>query len=273
MLKFAVFIILVAPVALFADRPINVPFLQQAPTIDGDLSEWKDFAHNDGLWDMRRIAETSFYALDRGARNRLTNHGNEQHISDDLSARYYIAWDKKNLYFGAEVYDNINDSNDPEPADKRWYFNDAICWFMEGPRDRANERFGQGDNAFCFTAAKQRAPHHAWWRHGTDTQTYVEEPIPKASVDYTVKMNPWGQDKGNFVLEARVDLASTFGQSDSRWSAPQIGDEYSMEIVHTDPDGGDYGGHFMIYGNGDDDNTWELMVLVGPRQPLERLSE
>ena len=94
MLRFAVFI-LFAPALLFADRPINVPFLQKAPTIDGDLSEWKDVAHNDGLWDMRRIAETSFYALDRGARNRLTDHGNEAHISEDLSARYYIAWDKK----------------------------------------------------------------------------------------------------------------------------------------------------------------------------------
>ena len=43
---------------------INVPFLQQAPTIDGDLSEWKDYAHNDGVWDMRRIAATSFYTRD-----------------------------------------------------------------------------------------------------------------------------------------------------------------------------------------------------------------
>ena len=51
----------------FADMNINVPFLQQAPTIDGDLSEWKDYAHNDGVWDMRRIAATSFYTLDGGA--------------------------------------------------------------------------------------------------------------------------------------------------------------------------------------------------------------
>ncbi len=273
MLLLALYAVLLAPIALFADRPINTPFLQSTPAIDGDLSEWKDFAHNDGLWDMRRIAETSFYSLDRGARNRLTDHGGEPPISDDLSARYYIAWDDKNFYFGAEVHDNINDTQDPEPADKRWYFNDAICWFMEGPRDRANERFGQGDNAFCFVATSQRAAHHAWWRHGTQDQTYIEEPIPQASVDVSVRMNPWGQSKGDFILEARVDLSSTFGKSDPRWQAPQVGDEYSMEIVHTDPDGGDYGGHFMIYGNGDDDNTWEHMILVGPRQPLERLSE
>ena len=36
---------------------------------------------------------------------------------------------------------------------------------------------------------------------------------------------------------------------------------YSLEIVHTDPDGGWYGGHFLIYGRGDDDSTWGRMVL------------
>ena len=275
-------ILLLLPLGLYADMDLNVPFLEEAPKIDGDLSEWKDLAHNDGLWDMRRIAESSFYTLDRGARNRLTDHGDEPHLSEDLSARYYIAWDDKNLYFGAEVNDNVNDLEDPVPVedfdghvlyDSRWYFKDAICWFMEGPRDAANEQFGQGDNAFCFTASPKHTPKNAWWRHGAPKENYIEEPIPASSVDYTVKMNPWGESKGDFILEARVDMASTFGQSDPRWQAPQVGDEYSMEIVHTDPDGGTYGGHFMIYGNGDDDITWGRMILVGPREAIGRLTE
>ena len=54
----------------------------------------------------------------------------------------------------------------------------------------------------------------------------------------------------------------------SAWSYGRRGDEYSMEIVHTDPDGG----HFMIYGNGDD-NTWGRMILVGPHEPIGRLAE
>ena len=41
-------------------------------------------------------------------------------------------------------------------------------------------------------------------------------------------------------------------------------------LVHTDPDGGDYGGHFLIYGRGDDDATWGRMRLVGPVAPIER---
>ena len=42
-------------------------------------------------------------------------------------------------------------------------------------------------------------------------------------------------------------------------------------IVHTDPDGGGYGGHFMIYG--DNDATWGRMIMVGQQRPIERLSE
>ena len=29
----------------------------------------------------------------------------------------------------------------------------------------------------------------------------------------------------------------------------------------------------MIYGNGDDDNTWGRMILVGPREPIGLLAE
>ena len=53
-------------------------------------------------------------------------------------------------------------------------------------------------------------------------------------------------------------------------SPVQVSVMYGLEIVHTDPDGGDYGGHFLIYGHGDDDSTWGRMVLTGPIQPIER---
>ena len=79
-------------------------------------------------------------------------------------------------------------------------------------------------------------------------------------------MDPWGRSEADFSLEARADMAATFGRSDPRWTAPQIGDVYSVEIVQTDPDGGPYGGHFIIiYGSGDDDSTWGKLILVGPQ--------
>ena len=76
-------------------------------------------------------------------------------------------------------------------------------------------------------------------------------------------MNPWGDREADFVLEARVHMATTFSQSDPNWTPPRIGDTYGLEIVHTDPDGGEYGGHFLVYGKGDDDATWGEMVLNG----------
>src|SRR5262249_48611691 len=138
------------------------------------------------------------------------------------------------------------------------------------PADETSERFGAGDNAFCFVIDPAKPVHGAWWRHGTPTATYVEEPIPESAVRYAIRMDPWERGKGDFVLEARVALAPTLGRSDPRWHPPQPGDVYRLEIVHTDPDGGSYGGHFLLYGQGDDDATWGKMVLTGPIQPLER---
>ena len=49
---------------------INVPFLEAAPKIDGDLSEWKYRAFTDGVWDIFRVANSPWYDP---ARNRLTD--------------------------------------------------------------------------------------------------------------------------------------------------------------------------------------------------------
>jgi hypothetical protein len=247
--------------------PIRVPKLEQAPVIDGDLSEWKRVAFTDGLWDILRLRQAPWYDP---AINRLTDHGNEPPPEEDLQARYYTAWDDRYLYLGAEVRDNVNDVTDPQHEPKRWYYKDAICWFIEAPREDAAKKFGVGDNAFCFVIDESKPPYGAWWRHGAPGMTYIEEPLPRDSVNYAIRMNPWGRSKADFVLEARVAMAATLGKSNPRWHAPRAGDEYSLEIVHTDPDGGDYGGHFLIYGRGDDDSTWGTMVLTGPIQPVER---
>jgi hypothetical protein len=202
--------------------------------------------------------------------NRLTDHGNEPAPEDDLNARYYMAWDDRYLYFGAEVHDNVNDVDDPAHSPERWYYKDAICWFIEAPKHGGSKKFGQGDNAFCFVIDARKPPYGAWWRHGSPEKTYIEEPLPKQNVDYAIRMDPWKSGKGDFILEARVEMAPTLGKSDPEWHAPKIGDEYGLEIVHTDPDGGDYGGHLLIYGKGDDDATWIGVRLTGPLQPPER---
>jgi hypothetical protein len=247
--------------------PIEAPRLEKAPVIDGDLSEWKYVAFTDGVWDILRLRHAPWYDP---AINRLTDHGHEPPIEDDLQSRYYTAWDDKYLYLGAEVKDNVNDVTDPQHEPKRWYYKDAICWFIEAPRENVAKKFGEGDNAFCFVIDAKKPSYGAWWRHGAAGKTYIEEPLPRQAVDYAIRMNPWGRSKGDFILEARVAMSPTLGKSSARWHAPRVGDVYGLEIVHTDPDGGDYGGHFLIYGRGDDDSTWGRMVLAGPIQPIER---
>jgi hypothetical protein len=247
--------------------PIEIPRLDQAPRIDGDLADWKQAAFNDGVWDIGRLRHSPWYDP---AVNRLTDHGNEPSPEEDLSARYYIAWDEEYLYLGAEVHDNVNDVTDPSHEPKRWYFKDAVCWFIEAPRDNRSESFGEGDHAFCFVIDTSKPAWGAWWRHGTAREAYIETPLPADAVTYALRMNPWGRSRGDFILEARIRMAATFGVGDGAWRVPRMGDEYGLEIVHTDPDGGDYGGHFLIYGNGDDDLTWGKMKFVGSVKPAER---
>jgi len=87
------------------------PRLERAPRIDGDLSEWKDFAFTDGVWDLARLRQAPWYDP---AVNRLTIHpGETGRPEEDLNARYYMAWDDEYLYLGAEVHDNVNDTIDP----------------------------------------------------------------------------------------------------------------------------------------------------------------
>lgn len=244
--------------------PIPVPRLKTVPVIDGDLSDWKNCAFSDGIWDIDRIRYTPWYDP---AMNRLINNANESSHEDDLSARYYIAWDNEYLYFGAEVHDNYNDVSDPQHEPKRWYFKDAVCWFIEAPFQGKSKKFGQGDNAFCFVIDTLKPSYGAWWRHGNAERNYIEEPLPMDSADYSIRMNPWRKSPGDFILEARLQMSSTLARSNPDWKSPKEGDEYGLEIVQTDPDGGDYGGHFLIYGKGDDDATWGKMKLVGPLKP------
>lgn len=239
----------------------QIPRLERAPRIDGDLADWRAHAFSDGLWDLERLRHSPWYDP---AINRLTLHPGESGV--DLEARYYIAWDAENIYLGADVTDNVNDVADPAHGPKRWYYKDAICWFLEAPRRAAGQKFGEGDNAFCFVIDAKRPDYAAWWRHGAPGRTYIEEPLPSDAVEYSIRRGR----NGNFTLEARVALKPTFGASTPRWTGPREGLELGMEIVHTDPDGADYGGHFLIYGRGDDDSTWGRFTLTGPQGPVER---
>ena len=99
--------------SLDAQDTLSIPYLIEEPLIDGDIGEWKEHAFHDGPWDLYRVINSPWY---ESSRNRLTLHpGESSSITDDLTARYYIAWDSSYLYLGAMVQDNFIDLNPSKP--------------------------------------------------------------------------------------------------------------------------------------------------------------
>ena len=135
----------------------EIPELLQTPTIDGDLSDWKEKAYNNGTWDLERIKKSSWYDPKR---NRLNVDEGEDPAHIDLSSRYYMAWDDRYLYFGAEVTDNVNDVTESKHQLKRWYYKDAIAWFIEAPRD--NKPAGRSSSAKSLCSCARA--HRCWLR-------------------------------------------------------------------------------------------------------------
>lgn len=249
---------------------IEVPALEKTPVIDGNLADWKYFAFCDGDWDIYRIRQSLWYD---SKINRLTDHGQEDFEMEDLRGRYYMAWKGDYLYMGAEVHDNFNDINDPEPNKDRWYFKDAVCWYIEAPKDEVSESFEVGDNAYCFVIDDNKPSKGALWRRNNRDGRYFEQEFPDGAMEYEIKMNPWGKSEADFVIEARVNMSATLGDDNPEFKSVKEGDVFGLMIVHTDPDGGGYGGHFLLYGSGDDDLTWGKMVLVKPLDEIERKKE
>lgn len=247
-------VILDAPEEL---RSHTIPLISIRPEIDGNLSDWSGTAFSSGTWNLDRVKQAPWYD---GKRNKLEDH-DELHpfTANDLSATYYMALDGEYLYLGAEVSDNANDVTESKHAPRRWYYKDAIAWFLEVPRDTINETFGAGDHAFAFVVDSTMPDYGAWWRHGNDSTNFIEEPIPQGACDYAIQFH----DGANYTLEARVNLAETIYASSDPKDQLVAGSEIGLMIVHCDPDGGEYGGHLLIYGSGDPDSTWTNFKVIG----------
>ncbi|RMG74044.1 MAG: hypothetical protein D6722_02905, partial [Bacteroidetes bacterium] len=203
-------------------QALVLPYLPTPPRIDGDLSEWRHQAYHDGPWDLFRVQHTPWYDP---VWNRLTDHAGEDSLMGDLMSRYYLAWDDRHLYLGAEVWDNVIDTDDCLHAPKRWYYKDAVTCFVEIPRDTVAEIFGEGDHAFAFVADSTYPAYGAWWRHGTADTSYLEAPLPTKSVRYRLCFP--GPPGPAYVLEAAIDLTRLTGYH------PKKGDRWGLMLVHT----------------------------------------
>ncbi|MEP7279862.1 MAG: hypothetical protein ABI813_14525 [Bacteroidota bacterium] len=87
------------------------------------------------------------------------------------------------------------------------------------------ESFGEGDNAFCYITDVRKPAYGAWWRHLAEGKNYIDEPISKGALKYELKMKPNDNEKGSFILKAKVNMAMTFGRSN-----PEIGTALKLVI-------------------------------------------
>lgn len=256
------FFVFVLPL-LSNGQELQLPYLSSPPVIDGNLHEWQDSALHDGLWDLFRVQQTDWY---QPGRNRLTQHREDDRLTEDLQARYYLAWDDTSLYLGAIVNDNFNDVSESRHAPKRWYYKDAIAFFIEAPMDTISETFQAGNHGFAFVIDTTYPDYGAWWRRGAPDTSFLESPLPAEACEYVVRF----ANASTYILEARLDMRQLMPPSDPAWRSPKEGDYYSLMIVHCDPDGGEYGGHLLIHGKGDPDKSWTPMRLVRDLPPLLR---
>ena len=74
-------------------------------------------------------------------------------------------------------------------------------------------------------------------------------------------MEPSSEGPASYVLEAKIHFTQLTGAPIRPLGRYSGGERYGFMIVHCDPDGGEYGGHLLIYGKGDLDSTWEEMIF------------
>ena len=146
--------------------------------------------------------------------NRLTDHGNEPALEDDLAARYYIAWDSQYLYLGAEVTDNSNDVSDPARTQALVLQRRNLLVYRSATHTASQKvRRGRQCVMFVIDACKPDYGHGGGAAAGQDvhrrTDSKKRPPIrhPHAAERET---------KGHFILEARIAMIPTLGVEQPR---------------------------------------------------------
>jgi hypothetical protein len=84
------------------------------PVIDGDPSEWTDFAYTDGVWTHARLTQQPWYnpeGFTTAPSQSGELEGAEAGTDDDLSVEYFSAWDDEGIYVAFLVTDNIFDNH------------------------------------------------------------------------------------------------------------------------------------------------------------------
>ena len=230
------------------------------PVIDGDPSEWMDFAYTDGVWTHARLTQQPWYnpeGFTTAPSQSGELEGAEAGTDDDLSVEYFSAWDDEGIYVAFLVTDNIFDNHSAGSgafiggdapdlfiqtnggfgditqlgfADYRWRAGTADS-------DNPGALSGRGD------IVRRISPNVV----GENTAQFFFADVPESfamSVVDPVGAHPDALG-GNWVLEARVTWDGPTAR-DPSWVPPFEGRELGWAWFHSDHDGAGREGTWMI---------------------------
>ena len=251
----------------------DVPKLLFKPTIDGDISEWEEFAFTDGVWDIDRITGQPWFSTATGlldAVNDQTNESNEPDGSalgpDDLTTQYWLAWDDEGMWGGVRAQDNVHDVGASNLLPSRWPWRDACSWFVDVMHEGFAEPNVIGHHIWSFVAEYPQREGTHWWRHGEADVENLEVAAPpnvasmarvgggNFDADYEIEMfMPW---------DNMIALSPNFN--------PSEGWVIGIVVVSTDPDGTtpdggdiqDWGGQYVLWGSGAENGDFTLSAPI-----------
>ena len=220
-------------------------------TIDGYLDDWEGTQ-----WHI--IADGAPYVTGKTLHFGLKDDGVSEPkgtalTHSDLSAFFSLEWDNDFLYMAVKVIDNVKDLNE-ESEESLWFLRDAVCLFLDVPRDKDGIEWITGDHSFSFTADNNVTD---WWRHG-DESGHREVPM-HASVSSTVIQ---GED-GNYNVEVAIPM-KVLSEFTPGWKKPFDGKSMGFSLLITDVDGlkPSQLSQLMYGGDGDNDESWSLLRFL-----------
>lgn len=229
------------------------------PTIDGDPSEWMDFAFTDGTWTWPRVQDQPYFT-EVSHMNPPTEFEPEGTggTSDDFSFDWFTAWDDNYLYVSAVVTDNVWDIHSVGAESQSFANSDVLSIFLDT------------DHEGIADAGKQTY----WWRADPGNQglccryinhTETGEGQLDFGLEATGTMSETVVDPvsgSNWTLEAAVSF-SMMNEWDPSWVAPFEGRVFGYGLLMIEADGANRNAQWMLYGQGDDPSTLGDTTMIG----------
>jgi hypothetical protein len=234
---------------------VEAPMLSFKPTIDGDLSDWEDFAWTDGVWDLQRLQQQPYFTACSGIFDSGVEPEGTPMTAADLSGEYFHAWDMDGIYLGVKTTDNVHDTVTSIDDANDWWLKDSCAWYFDVPHDGDGVPYIQGDHVIDFVADDTYPSNGKKWDHGDADGHQRGADLPD-TVQYAVAID--AVSGTSYVIEAFVPFAETLIAVNPEFQ-PAVGLTIGGGmIVHTDADLGeeDFGGQFCLNSTGDDDGEW-----------------